>query len=258
MDSGPNRSLVTPIRRVDGGERCTPAPPRDRTHVTDGALSEGAAVTRGEDRVYDGSAFRRSIGSCDIPARWPRALVVIRCGNTGGVELSLPPDPEAYGRVTNPERYSVVVDRARRLIDRLVERFDVSREDGNVSVAFPRWRGVEGEPVLLQPAQGAPIAFMITEFPGVVVRFGHWGEEGFPSCGCDACGEDPAEVIDRLERLVDANVRGQYSERLTRRWLWVSFSGEDGSEWSRGRVFRSQRRYLGGRGRHEWLPWRAR
>lgn len=174
------------------------------------------------------------------------------------MRLSPPPEPEAYGRVTDPERYSVVVDRARRLIDRLVEQFDVTREDGDVSVDFPRWRGVEGEIARLQPAQGVPITLMITGFPGVVVRFGQWGEEGFPSCGCDACDEDPAEVIDRLETLVDAAVRGEYSERLTRRWLWTSFGGPGGPERSRGRVVRSQRRHLGRRGHHEWLPWSVR
>jgi hypothetical protein len=182
----------------------------------------------------------------------------MRSGRTCGVELSPRPEPKAYGRVTNPERYAVVVGRARRLIDWLVERFDATSEDGDVSVDFPRWRGVEGETVRLRPAQGAPITLMITEFPGVVARFGQWGEEGFPSCGCDACDEDPAEVIDRLERLIDAAVRGEYCERLTRRWLWTSFSGPGGSEWSRARVLRSQRRYLGRRGRHEWLPWPAR
>ena len=30
------------------------------------------------------------------------------------------PDPDAYGRVTNPERYQAVVDAARRMVDELV------------------------------------------------------------------------------------------------------------------------------------------
>lgn len=49
------------------------------------------------------------------------------------------PDPEAYGRVTNPERFQAVVDAARAMIANLVKTYQVESTPGNWSVDFPDW-----------------------------------------------------------------------------------------------------------------------
>lgn len=169
-----------------------------------------------------------------------------------------PPDPEAYGRVTNPGRYAMVVDTARDLVGSLVHGYDVETADGDAATDFPRWTGPEGDTIRLLPSRGVPLAFLFTGFPAVLVRFGTWGEEAFPSCGCDACDEDPTEVADRLTRLVQCAVDGNYREQLTRRWLDRSFSGPWGTERRRGRLLRAERHRLGPRGLHDWPPWPSR
>jgi hypothetical protein len=91
-----------------------------------------------------------------------------------------------------------------------------------------------------------------------VIRFGAWGQEAFPLCGCDACNEEPVEEIERMDRLVEATIAGGYRERMTRRWLWCSFTGPWGSQEKRSRLGRRERRRLGSRGVHDWPPWTQR
>ena len=47
--------------------------------------------------------------------------------------------------------------------------------------------------VRLQPSSGtgARLTVAFTTFPGLLVRFGKWHVEAYPSCGCDACDEQP-------------------------------------------------------------------
>lgn len=118
------------------------------------------------------------------------------------------PDEEAYGRVTNPERYQAVVDAARGMIANLVTRYQVESTPGNWSVDFPDWTTPIGEVIRLRPREGAPLAVMFTEFPGVIVRVGHWCIEPFPGCGCDDCDESPENVVERLSDLVGWAVEG--------------------------------------------------
>lgn len=94
-----------------------------------------------------------------------------------------PPDEDAYGRVTNPERSQAVVDAARALVRERVDTFDVEATAGSSAVDFPNWPDGSAEAIGLVPAVGAPLAILITDFPGVLVRFGEWGLEAFPGCG---------------------------------------------------------------------------
>ena len=65
---------------------------------------------------------------------------MLRCGNTCLMEPRRP-DPSAYRRVTNPDRYRVVTDAAEALVGRLVGEFDVVTSIGDVAADFPYWRG---------------------------------------------------------------------------------------------------------------------
>jgi hypothetical protein len=50
------------------------------------------------------------------------------------------PHPDSYGRVTNPERYAVLHDEARSLIESLVTSYDVTAVSGDVAIDFPEWK----------------------------------------------------------------------------------------------------------------------
>jgi hypothetical protein len=165
------------------------------------------------------------------------------------------PHPDSYGRVTNPERYSVLHDEARSIIESLVSTYEVMAETGDVAIDFPEWMGSAGDVTRLVPTQGTPVALLFTDFPGVVVRLGEWGTEAFPVCGCDACDEKPDEVIVRLRNLIDLVIAGGYQEVLTKRSLRQSFDGPQGLSVSETRIHRAERRRLGQLGSHKWPPW---
>ena len=52
-----------------------------------------------------------------------------------------PPDEDAYGRVTNPERFQEVADAATALISELGDTFDVEKTAGSSAVDFPQLAG---------------------------------------------------------------------------------------------------------------------
>ncbi|MGI8516956.1 MAG: DUF6226 family protein [Acidimicrobiia bacterium] len=165
------------------------------------------------------------------------------------------PDHEAYGRVTNPERYQAVVDTARGMIADLVKTFQVELTPGDRSLDFPDWNASVEEVNRLRPSQGAPLTFMFTEFPGVVVRVGGWCVEAFPACGCDACNEPPGEVVERLSELVGAAVEGSYEEELTKRTLTYTYGGRWGSSSSEKRLDRGEWKRHGVPAAHRWPAW---
>lgn len=167
------------------------------------------------------------------------------------------PDDDAYGRVTNPERFGRVVDVARSLIQQLASIYDVvvhHATDG-FQVGSNNWGEPDGETVHLVPSEGAPISITITSFPGVAIRFGEWGVEGFPTCGCDACDEQPESEIERMDELVNAVVAGRYEEELTRRSLRTSFSGAWGSSSSEARLEKRESETYGQPAVHRWSGW---
>jgi hypothetical protein len=167
------------------------------------------------------------------------------------------PDDDAYGRVTNPERFGRVVDAARSLIQLLGTTYDVEVQHtaGGFQIGSNNWGEPDGEMVHLVPREGAPISTAITGFPGVAIRFGEWGVEGFPTCGCDACDEQPESEIERMDEIVNAVVAGHYEEELTRRSLRTSFSGPWGSSSSETRLEKRESEEYGDTAVHRWSRW---
>ena len=134
-------------------------------------------------------------------------------------EAELPSD-EAYGRVTNPERYAVLQVAARRAVDDLAAAYDTVRTDGVdlVPCAARSWPGARS--TLLVPAGGgAPIAVVLTPFPGVAVHAGRAFAMTFPACGCDACDERPEDLVERLRSVLAEVVAGGLVEIRRRRVL---------------------------------------
>lgn len=176
----------------------------------------------------------------------------------------LPPPDDAYGRVTAPERYTVVHDAAAQLIADLAGRYDVATSPGD-RTDLGRSEGIELLRVVrLVPAgvDAAPLTVGFTAFPGVLVRFGRWHLQAFPSCGCDACDEHPDDVIRELDDRVTALVQGRFTEEVAgwwRPWQTAEFVGSDGG-WCRRssqRIDRAARRQIleHGSGRHDWQSW---
>lgn len=148
------------------------------------------------------------------------------------------PLPEAYGRVTNPERFEALLPVALDLLDRLGANYRTSRQEGDdvdpdlvVSIPSGADRIVRIAPTV---GGGAPLVVAFTSFPGLRVRFGRWHTEGFPVCGCDACDEQPDELADDFLTKVDTLTAGGFAERLSLlRRPGLAYTFGHGSGWSR-------------------------
>jgi hypothetical protein len=179
------------------------------------------------------------------------------------------PAPEEYSRVTNPERFRPLHQYALDLLARLETTYDVTRSD-----AFDLVTGImqpfeyARPPVTLAPAArgAAPVAIAFTTFPSLVVRYGRWHSQPFPSCGCDACAEDAAGEAQRLEGILGKVAAGRFSEELRiplfgdARLMHAFPSGGLSAEWSSegGTTLpRAVARALAGGGpqRVQWQPW---
>lgn len=55
-----------------------------------------------------------------------------------------------------------------------------------------------------------------TDFPGLMVKLGREPEKALPSCGCDACDEDPRELVEELHDEVEKLTRAESMQ--TTRW----------------------------------------
>ena len=138
-------------------------------------------------------------------------------GQSGPQEpLAQPPDQppdEAYGRVTNPERFEPLHSAILEMISKMEETFDVVRVEGyGLDEELEGKRDIVRPTVQLTPVNStaAPITVTFSDFPGLFVRFGRWVTEPFPSCGCDACDESAANEIERLTELVDIVTAGGF------------------------------------------------
>lgn len=162
---------------------------------------------------------------------------------------------EAYGTVTNPERFLAVQAAARDLVDRLADRFVVRVEPGSAADDFPRDR-VSGVVLRVTPEDGeaGSLAVLFTDHPGVFVRTGRWSVEAFPHCGCDACDEQPDDLIQDMERFVEGYVTGGQVETLTRRALRLEQPDGSSTLTLRGDDWKS----YGQLGTTHWSAWTER
>jgi hypothetical protein len=177
--------------------------------------------------------------------------------------------PEAYSRVTNPERFQPLHDHALDLFAHLETTYHVRRSEAFELLPMimqPFEHALP--PITLTPAvmEAAPISIGFTTFPSVLIRCGRWYSQAFPSCGCDACAATATGEIDRLDDVVRKVVAGAFAEELRvplfrdarlSYWLGVATSGDGshGSGWST--LPRAWARALPGpRSRRiQWRPW---
>ena len=125
------------------------------------------------------------------------------------------PPPEAYSRVTNPERFRPLHALMVELIGRLEATFDVERleryglDDDLEKVDLVR----PSVKLLPRDISAASIAVSFTAFPGLLVRVGRWRIDAFPSCGYDACDETMDGESASLTQRADAVRAGGSAKR---------------------------------------------
>ena len=137
------------------------------------------------------------------------------------------PAPEAYGRVSAPERYGVVVERAAELVARLERDYPVAPGPVGPDDLGPGLTARALWVIRLVPDDpgAAPLTLAATPFPGVSALYGRTCLISYPSCGCDACDEDPDRLVEGLESDVATLVEGGFSEAVTARVTRYAFVG---------------------------------
>ena len=117
------------------------------------------------------------------------------------------PTDDAYGRVTDPGRFQRVVEAAERLVTEVVSAYDVEAQP--VALGRCLWA------VRLAPEGGAPLVVGVSDPAAVWLQVGTVPTEArLPDCGCDACDEDPDELVELLRQRVACVVDGALVERL--------------------------------------------
>lgn len=170
-------------------------------------------------------------------------------------QVAAAPPEEAYGRVTNPERYRVLHTAARELLDRLATSHDVDREDGDADLDPALTGDIAVEAVVrLRPRSpgAAPLTVAFTSFPGLIVRFGEWTTEALPSCGCDACDEDPEDLVAMFTGLVEALVAGDFTERRNGEAVAYRLGDREVSHWPADTPPATP---TDAPAEHRWSPW---
>jgi hypothetical protein len=176
------------------------------------------------------------------------------------------PPPEAYSRVTNPERFRPVIEFTEALLARLERTFQVEREESYGLDSLLEQGKLIRAPVKLSPAKvrAAPVTIAFTDFPGVGALFGRWHRSWFPSCGCDACDETANTAIQGLQSTVEAVTAGRFREAIVRdaeRVLWLQHELLHDKGRSAGSMRiepENVRTWLGGDEEEaliEWEPW---
>lgn len=144
------------------------------------------------------------------------------------------PSPDSYSVETHLDRFAGLHVVARALINHLSVAYNVDVEDSPTSVDLLRQPDGVAESVRVTPRRpgAAPLTFVFTRYPAVIVHAGSIHDFVFPACGCDACDETAESAADRLEMLVLAVAAGGYSERYPvgwRRWVEYALKAADGS-----------------------------
>ena len=149
------------------------------------------------------------------------------------------PPPEAYSRVTNPERFAPLHPVVLAHLQHLQEQFAVERVEDYEAIRGLTQVDLARPSVKLIPtdSKAAPILVAFTKFPSLIVRCGLLVELGFPSCGCDACDATAEGEQERLTLVMDAVVKGRFRESI-RIPLW----GEAELNWE----FQSNGHRMGG------------
>jgi len=151
------------------------------------------------------------------------------------------PPHDAYERVSHPERFAPLHAVADALIAFLADEYDARVEEEVAFAADSRAdpaQVVRAVRVTPTAPDAAPLTFVFTDFPGVVLLAGALFQQAFPACGCDACDETAEFQAGELERDVFAVVEGGFGEAYpfgVAHWYAHAIVAPDGSGSSSGR-----------------------
>ena len=176
------------------------------------------------------------------------------------------PPEDSYSVTSNLERFRPLHAVAEALIDALVADHEVSVED-DVSLAselmHPRDDVVRAVRVAPSDPAAAPLTFVFTGHPSVLIHAGLMQDFLYPVCTCDACDEDPERIADQMEWEVQAIVTGGFSESVHSDAVSFRLVGEDGTRSgsermngpASGRLLDARRRLAGV---DRWTAWPTR
>ena len=190
---------------------------------------------------------------------------VIDYGNRWGGGLA---PKDSYGVDSNPQRFAPLHLVADALIQHLTETYAVTvSEDAAFAADLMHEPGDVLRAVRVDPANpdAAPLTFVYTSYPGVILHAGLLHDFPFPQCGCDGCDETAESAAQELEWTVLDVAAGGYSERVnpgTQLPIGYEIASADGTPLETGargldcptsrlRDAESQLRRLPGR----WQPW---
>ncbi|SEJ66626.1 hypothetical protein SAMN04487917_10933 [Arthrobacter sp. yr096] len=151
------------------------------------------------------------------------------------------PPEDSYSVDTHRERFEGLHQVAKALVEYMNSTYDV---DVSVDPAHAADLSVNAGEVMEvarvtpRDPSAAPLTFVWTAYPGVVVHAGLLHDFPFPICGCDACDETVDSEATRLEMLVLSVAAGGYGERYPvgrERWAEYSLTAVDGSGSQSGR-----------------------
>ncbi len=89
------------------------------------------------------------------------------------------------------------------------------------------------------------------------MRFGRWQVAAYPHCGCDACDEQPEELIHELRERVSRVVNEGFTESLIHRRRRSVLTMETKGSRMETTLRNKEGRSLGDGGTWVWPPWSA-
>ncbi|MGO1801716.1 MAG: DUF6226 family protein [Microbacteriaceae bacterium] len=148
------------------------------------------------------------------------------------------PPTDSYSVTSNLERFRPLHAVADALIAALILDQDVIVEDDvDMASDLMHHRDDVVRAVRLSPidSAAAPLTFVFTSFPSVLIHAGLMHDFFYPICGCDACDESWERMADSMEWDVAAIVAGGYSESADRASVSFRLVGENGTRSGSGR-----------------------
>lgn len=162
------------------------------------------------------------------------AGAVIRYGDRWDAD----PPEDSYSVTSDLERFQPLHAVADALIDALTADYDVAVEDDLAAASdlmHPRDDVVRAVRITPTDTTAAPLTFVFTSFPSVLIHAGVMHDFLYPTCGCDACDENWERMADSMEWDVGAVVTGGYSESADDMAVSFRLVGSDGSRSGSGR-----------------------
>lgn len=154
---------------------------------------------------------------------------VIAYGERWGRES---PPSDSYSALLNADRFRPLHQIAQALIDALVAEYAATVED-DLALASDLMRDrddvIRAVRVTPDDPGSAPLTFVFTSFPSVIVHAGLLHDFLYPTCGCEACDESWESMADSMEWDVQTVVAGGYEERAGQQGAGYRLSGLNGS-----------------------------